>query len=261
MTINQAFKILSDISDPHIARIITDAIPNMSRFKLWRISRQLKHNIPVAKIIHMKWFYGLKFYTNKWTLDPRPDTETLVECVINDYKRAKQISIADLGTGTACIICAIAKNLNASGIALEKSYHAIRVARKNISDLNLSEKISVKHGSFENPNALPSNKFDVIVSNPPYIAHGDKNVDIGATHDPKIALYAKNNGYAAYESIAKNAPRWLKKDGRIYLEIGINMQDKVKEIFTKNNWIYINSVADLGGIIRVLIFEKHDNNN
>ena len=96
MNINQAFKILSNISDPHIARIITDAIPNMSRFRIWRISRQLRANVPVAKIIHNKWFYGLKFYTNKWTLDPRPDTETLVDAVINDYKRAKHISYEHL---------------------------------------------------------------------------------------------------------------------------------------------------------------------
>ena len=258
MNINQAFKILSNISDPHIARIITDAMPNMSRCHLWRISRQLRANVPVAKIIHNKWFYGLKFYTNKWTLDPRPDTETMVDAVINDYKRAKHISVADLGTGTGCIICAIANNINADGIALEKSRQAIRVAKRNIHELNLDEKINVKHGDFGNMNALPNDAFDVIVSNPPYIARNDTRIDAGAMHDPKMALYADNNGYSAYEKIAQNAKNWIHDGGRIYIEIGIDMAEKVKEIFNRTGWIFINSVSDLGGITRVLIFEKHN---
>lgn len=256
MTTNQAFNILSNISGPHVARIILDATPNISRFKLWRICRMLKAGIPVAKIIHNKWFYGLKFYTNKWTLDPRPDTETLVTKVLTDYKKAKHITIADLGTGTGCIICAIAKNLDASGIALEKSYHAIRVANKNIIYLDLSDKVTVKHGDFANPHALPNNAFDVIVSNPPYIDEHDPRVDSGAIHDPQMALYAKHNGLAAYEQIAKNAKKWLKQDGRIYLEIGINMQNAVQKIFTDMGWTFINSEKDLGGIIRVLIFKN-----
>ena len=256
MTTNQAFQILSNIAGPHVARIILDAIPNPSRWRLWRISRQLHANVPVAKIIHNKWFYGLQFYTNKYTLDPRPDTETLVATVIEDYKKTKHISMADLGTGTGCIICAIAKNINATGIAMEKSRHAIRVARKNIHNLGLRDKITIQHGNFGNINALPAGTFDVIVSNPPYIARGDKRVDAGAQHDPYMALYAKHDGLAAYEQIAKNAKTWLKPDGKIYLEIGIGMENAVKEIFSNNGWTFIKSEKDLGDIIRVLVFEN-----
>ncbi|MBO4672041.1 MAG: peptide chain release factor N(5)-glutamine methyltransferase [Alphaproteobacteria bacterium] len=256
MTTNQAFKILSNIAGVHVARIICDAMPNMSQWRLWRVSRQLRANVPVAKIINNKWFYGLQFYTNKWTLDPRPDTETLVDCVINDYKKATNISIADLGTGTACIICAIAKNINATGIALEKSRHAIRVARKNIQNLNLGSKITVQHGDFGNPHALPQNAFDVIVSNPPYIDKHDTRVDAGAMHDPKMALFAKHNGFAAYEQIAKTAKIWLKPAGRIYLEIGIDMQETVTKIFTDNGWTFVKSADDLGEITRVLVFAR-----
>ncbi len=257
MTTNQAFQIISNIAGPHVARIICDAMPNPSRFRLWRISRQLHAGVPVAKIIHNKWFYGLQFYTNKWTLDPRPDTETLVATVISDYEKAKHISVADLGTGTGCIICAIAKHINISGVALEKSGHAIRVANKNIQNLNLGTMISTRHGSFENAHVLPVNAFDVIVSNPPYIASGDKRVNSGALHDPKMALYAKHDGLAAYEQIARNAQNWLKPDGRIYLEIGVGMTTAVKKIFNDNGWIFVKSVKDLGGIIRVLVFQKN----
>ena len=254
MTTNQAFKLLSGISGPHVARIIIDAEPNMSRIRLWRVCRMLRKNVPVAKIIHNKWFYGLRFYTNRWTLDPRPDTETLVDTVLNDYKKAQHIKIADLGTGTGCIICAIAKNINIDGVALEKSRHAIWVARKNITDLNLANRIIVKHGDFQNPNALPKKIFDVIVSNPPYIDKHDPRVDTGAMHDPKMALFAVHAGLGAYETIAKNAKAWLKPSGRIYLEIGINMENDVIQIFTRENWTFVKSARDLGGITRVLVF-------
>jgi len=256
MTINQAFTILSNAAGPHVARIVLDAMPNLSRWRLWRVARQLRAGVPVAKIIHSKWFYGLRFYTNKWTLDPRPDSETLVAAVLDDYARAKHVSIADLGTGTGCIICAIAKNINATGVGLERSGHAARVARKNVQDLGLARAISVRHGDFGRAAALPGAAFDVIVSNPPYIAVGDTRVDAGAMHDPKMALYARDGGLAAYKKIAATAKTWLKPGGRIYLEIGIDMAAPVTQIFTNNGWTFVRSARDLGGITRVLVFSK-----
>lgn len=256
MTINQAFEILSDIAGPHVARIVLDAIPTPSRWRLWRVARQLRAGVPVAKIIHNKWFYGLKFYTNKWTLDPRPDSETLVAAVLDDCAQAPHISIADLGTGTGCIICAIAKNMNATGVALEKSRHAARVARKNVRDLGLANAISVRRGDFGRATALAPAAFDVIVSNPPYIAVGDPRVDAGAMHDPKMALYARDGGLAAYKEIATTAKIWLKPGGRIYLEIGVDMAGPVTEIFQGAGWTFVRSARDLGGITRVLVFSK-----
>lgn len=97
-------------------------------------------------------------------------------------------------------------------------------------------------------------KFDVIVSNPPYIAYGDTRVDTGATHDPKCALYAKNNGLWAYEQIAINAKNWIKPNGRIYLEIGAGQKTSVKKIFSSNGWKFVRDEKDLSGIVRVLIF-------
>lgn len=255
MKTNQAFRNLSDIAGPHVARIILDAMPNMSRIRLWYVARALRRGIPVAKIIHNKWFYGLRFYTNKHTLDPRPDTETLVNAVLQDYAHVKHFTIADIGTGTGCIICAIVKNTNATGIAIDKSHAALRVARKNIHDLELNNKIVVQHGDFNQASALPKKFADVIVSNPPYIARGDTRVDAGAMHDPKMALFAGNDGFAAYMAIAKNGKQWIKDGGRIYIEIGIDMAEKVKKIFTDSGWNFIKSINDLGDITRVLVFK------
>ena len=252
MTINQAFEILKDAGGVRAARIITDNIKNLSRLRVWRMAHALRRGTPVAKIIHQKWFYGLKFYTNKYTLDPRPDTETLVAAVIADNPAAPKI--LDIGTGTGCIIISLVKNIyGAYGVGVDISRSAIRVARRNLQDLGVADKIKICRASFNNPNMVHE-KFDIIVSNPPYIARGDTRVDTGAKHDPRIALYADRNGTAAYEEIAKNAKNWIKPDGKIYIEIGAGQSAPVRKIFNSAGWKFIRADRDLGNIIRVLVF-------
>ena len=154
------------------------------------------------------------------------------------------------------IICALAKNIpNATGIAIDISRPALRVARRNIRLLGLTKKIRTHRASFNRPHNF-GERFDIIVSNPPYIAHNDTRVNIGATYDPKMALYAKKGGLAAYEQIAQNARNWLKQDGKLYLEIGIDMGPDVKNIFVQNGWNLRRTEKDLSGTERVLIFTQ-----
>ena len=252
MTINQAFELLKDAGGIRAARIITDNFPKISWFRAHIIVHRLRHGTPVAKIIHKKWFYGLEFYTNRKTLDPRPDTETLVESVLSDKFTAPKI--LDLGTGTGCIIAAIAKNIDsATGIGFDISRGALRVARRNIKNLNLRDRIKIKRGSFAN-HKMTREKFDIIVSNPPYIEIGDPRVDTGATHDPHIALDAKNRGMAAYEQIAKNAKNWIAESGKLYIEIGAGAEVPVRKIFESAGWKFTRAEKDLSGITRVLVF-------
>lgn len=251
---NQAFEILAHASNPHDARVVIENTKNFSAINIWRIKRALKRGVPVAKVIHQKWFYGLKFYTNRHTLDPRPDTETLVAAVISDCNSDYKPKILDLGTGTGCIISALVKNIHgATGVGIDISRGAVRVARKNIKNLGISDKVKIIKQNFMNCDAVRV-PFDIIVSNPPYIAHGDSRVNIGATFDPKIALYAKSNGLAAYEAISLNAKSWLKKGGKIYLEIGDGQTADVKNIFTNNGWTLDRIEKDLSGIDRVVVF-------
>ena len=253
MNINQAFTILEKSGGVRAARIITTKHPKLSWWRTFYYSYQLKRGMPVAKIIHSKWFYGIEFYTNKHTLDPRPDTETLIESVIKDCVADKNRTILDMGTGTGCIICALCKNIpNTTGIAIDKSRKALRVAKKNIKKLNLTKQIKTKHADFSK---FQSNeKFDIIVSNPPYIKYGDIRVNTHAKFDPAIALYAGNDGLAAYEQIAKNAKKLIKKDGKIYLEIGVGQSAQVIKIFNFYGWKFERTEKDLSGINRVLIF-------
>jgi len=252
MTINQAFELLKDAGGIRAARIITDNLPKISWFRAHIIAHRLRRGTPVAKIIHKKWFYGLEFYTNKQTLDPRPDTETLVESVLSDKFTAPRI--LDLGTGTGCIIAAIAKNTDsATGTAVDISRGALRVARRNIKKLNLRDRIKIKRGTFANPK-MTREKFEIIVSNPPYIALGDPRVDAAAKHDPRVALYVKNRGMAAYEQIATNAKNWIADGGRLYIEIGAGGEVSVRKIFESAGWQFIRANKDLSGITRVLVF-------
>lgn len=255
MKTNQAFEILKNAGGIRAARIIIQNRKNLPFFWVLYTARKLRHNVPVAKIIHEKWFYGLPFYTNKWTLDPRPDSETLVEAVLKNESFNKNLNILDLGTGTGCLIISIVKNIpNAHGVAIEKSRHAVKVAKRNVNNLGLKNKIKVLHASFSSNKTF--GKFDIIISNPPYISHGDKRVDNGAHHDPSMALYAKNNGLAAYKIIARNAKKWLKPNGKIYMEIGADQGLDIREIFAKQGWAFFNNFYDLSGIERVLCFSK-----
>ena len=256
MEINQAFTILQKSGGIRVARIITENTKKLSRIRVLWMAHQLRCGVPVAKIIHQKWFFGLKFYTNKHTLDPRPDTETLVSAVISDFKSDTPHTILDLGTGTGCIICSLIKNMqNTSGIAADKSYTALRVARRNITTLGLSDKIKTKRINFFHRRNFDK-LFDIIVSNPPYIARNDTRVNDAATHDPDMALYASDNGLAAYKAIAKNAKEWITDNGKLYLEIGIDQGTDIKIIFMQNGWNLIKNAYDLSGIERVLVFQK-----
>ena len=253
MNTNQAFTILQKFGGIRAARIITDKYPKISWIRTLYYARLLKHGMPVAKIIHSKWFYGLEFYTNKHTLDPRPDTETLVAAIIKDCDTNEEHKILDMGTGTGCIICALCKNIpNTTGIAIDKSKSALRVAKRNIKKLKLDKQIKIKHANFATFKS--EDKFDIIVSNPPYIKYGDMRVNDAAQFDPRIALYAKKDGLAAYEQIAKNAKKLLKDDGKIYLEIGVGQSSQIIKIFNFYGWKFERVEPDLSGINRVLVF-------
>ena len=254
MEINQAFAILSAAGGPHAARIITDRFGQMSRFTVWRIARQLRRGVPVAKIVHEKWFYGIPFYTDKYTLDPRPDTETLVESVLHDWNGTHNLRLLDLGTGTGCIAISIIMNIpGATGVGVDISPRALMVANKNKCDMGLCDQLELVQGTFKNAH-LDGERFNVIVSNPPYIARGDKRVNAGARFDPAVALYAKHNGLAAYIQIADHMRANIRQNGRLYIEIGAGMSRAVRSIFKNAGWKFVRADKDLGGKIRVLVF-------
>ena len=184
---------------------------------------------PIAYLLGEKEFWSKKFLVNKDTLIPRPETELLVEKLVSIYKK-NRITILDIGTGTGCIILSLLSELkNSKGIAVDISSKAIVVANKNAYKFNLSDRIKFLNKSFENHYGK---KFDLIVSNPPYIKRSDiKNLseDI-KKFEPRIALDGGNDGLDLIKKVIYKSRKILKINGTLALEIGNEQLNKVSKI-------------------------------
>lgn len=214
---------------------------------------------PIAYIVGKKEFYSINFFINEHVLIPRPETEMLVDAVITESSR-EEIRILDLGTGSGAIAVSLAANLPLAEIgATDISDQALEVATKNARANNVANRIKfIKSDWFKNLSMLDE-KFDFIVSNPPYISVDDKSYMTEETlkYEPVGALFANNNGLAAYESIIANAGNFLKKEGKIFLEIGFNQAEAVMSILREYSFREIKLLKDLSEHDRVLVAVCH----
>ena len=214
---------------------------NISAFKnyLQRRSR----NEPIAYILKEKEFWSKKFDVNKGTLIPRPETELLVDKLSTIYK-GKKISILDIGTGSGCIIISLLSCLHHSnGIGVDISKNAIITAKKNERKFELSNRLKFLNKSFNN---IFGKKFDLIVSNPPYIDSKDiKNLsDDIKRYEPIIALDGGNDGLDLIKKIIYKSKYILKVNGMLALEIGNEQIKKVSKILTDNNFRIKHVIKD-----------------
>jgi len=180
----------------------------------------LKKQIPIQYIISETEFYGITFKVNKHVLIPRPETEELVDWIIKDYQNTSTIKILDIGTGSGCIAISLAKNIsNAEVFALDVSSEAIKIAKSNAISNNIS--IHFIETDILNLNKLP-HKFDIIVSNPPYVRELEKEQmqENVLENEPHIALFVKNeNPLLFYTKISDFAKSHLTSNGHLYFEI------------------------------------------
>lgn len=186
----------------------------------------LKQGKPVQYIVGNVDFYGLNFKVNENVLIPRFETEELVEKTIEYVGEYfdKDISILDIGTGSGCIAITLNKNLNSKVDAVDISDEALQIAR--INNENNNTKVNFfKSNIFENVNK----KYDLIISNPPYIAYDEEIMDIVKDNEPNIALYADDNGLYFYKDILRNAKKNLKRKSIIAFEIGMEQGEYIKE--------------------------------
>jgi release factor glutamine methyltransferase len=215
---------------------------------------ELEKGKPLSRIIGIREFWSLPFQLSEATLDPRPDSETLIEAVLDHRKdKSKDLRILDLGTGTGCLVLSLLHEYkNATGIGIDLNPKAVETAALNATNLNLATRAIFQQGSwFDGVNE----KFDLIISNPPYITPDDyKTLDNTVrNYDPKLALVADNNGLACYEKIISNAKNYLKPDGILVLEIGFGQKDAVSALLSQNGFDHYKSRQDLAGIDRCLI--------
>lgn len=209
--------------------------------------------VPVQYITNKQEFMNLKFYVDENVLIPQPDTELLVEEVISLYKD-KECEILDLCTGSGAIGVSLAKYINKSYVTISDiSEKAIQIAKLN-SEINQVHKKMEYYESnlFE---SLEKKKYDVIVSNPPYIETSTiETLDKQVKHEPYIALDGGVDGLDFYKKIIKNAPTYLINGGMLFLEIGYNQKNSVIKLLEENkNYSNIYSKKDLGGNDRIVV--------
>jgi len=208
---------------------------------------QLLNNIPIQYITGNQEFFRNTFKVNQNVLIPRFDTEVLIEEILKIS--SKDMKVLDLCTGSGCIAISLSENLdNANIIATDVSETALGIANKN----DRKRKITFKQSDmFEN---LCDEKFDIIVSNPPYIkTKVIENLSKEVQKEPKLALDGGEDGLKFYRAITENAYKYLNNDGYLCLEIGENQKEEVMELLKSNNYQDIYCKKDLAGNDRVII--------
>ena len=215
-----------------------------------------KNGEPIAYLINKKEFWKNEFYVNKDVLIPRPDTELIIEQVLKIYSKESKLKVLDIGTGSGCILLSILKERpNFYGIGIDISKKSINVSKFNANRLNLTNRVKFIHSSVDN---FRIGKYDIIVSNPPYIEllnlkYLEKDV---VNFEPKLALEGGIDGFSIIRKVVCNAKTLIKKNGKFFLEIGFNQKNKVKKIL-KDEGFYVNkAVKDYGNNDRCIVSTK-----
>ncbi len=210
-----------------------------------RIEKRKKH-IPLQYIINKQNFYGLDLYVNESVLIPRYDTENIVDCIVKDFEGSKDISVLDLCTGSGCIAISLKKNGFEKVFALDISDKALEVAKHN-AYIHNADITFIKSDLYkELPNDI---RFDLIVSNPPYIRTGEieKLDDEVKDFEPKLALDGGKDGLDFYKKILNLSKDFINKNGSLYFEIGYDQAKDVVDIAKKEGYYNIKIIKDLSG--------------
>lgn len=230
-------------------RILTDAeVKTLDAMIARRALRE-----PVSRIIGTRGFWKSEFKLSPQTLDPRPDSETLIEAALK-YADVPPATILDLGTGTGCLLLSLLQEYpNATGLGIDISEEAAATARENAAALKLDTRASFLAIDWnEWQSAQP---YDLVISNPPYIAPDEiAGLEPEVTqYDPMTALVGGDDGLECYRSIAALLPRTLKKGGLVVLEIGHAQADAVKSILALSGVTVIQTLTDLAGSDRAVV--------
>ena len=232
---------------------------------LFEALSRLKLEEPIQYIIGETEFFGLPFKVNEHTLIPRPETEELVEWIVkchSEQSEESKLNIIDIGTGTGCIAISLAKNLpNAKVYALDVSEEAIKIAKQN-AELNKVKIHFIKADilDWKNVSQRQNGKFDIIVSNPPYVRNLEK-VEIKNNvleHEPHLALFVEDtNPLQFYKAITEFAVDKLVKNGLLFFEINQYLGDETKRLLQDKGFLDLELKTDIFGNNRMLKGKKN----
>lgn len=213
------------------------------------VATRAKH-IPLQHITGVQEFMGLEFHVNEHVLVPRQDTEILVENVLQDLE--SDMRVLDMCTGSGCILLSLLKLCgcaNVGGLGVDISEEALKVARKNAESLEVHAQF-LHSDLFENVEGL----YDIIVSNPPYIRTAviERLQEEVKFHDPFVALDGKEDGLYFYRRIVEESPKYLKKGGKLFFEIGHDQGEDVSKLMKHAGFTDVAVKKDLAGLDRVV---------
>ncbi len=224
----------------------------MSRYDA-AIARRAAHE-PVSKIVGLRAFHGLDFIVTGDVLDPRADSETLVDAALELAPDAR--TVLDLGTGSGCLLLTLLHRLPfATGLGVDASQAALAIARQNAERLHLDEKARfIRSDWLEKVDGT----FDLVVCNPPYIGERERHTlsDDVLLWDPQAALFADEDGLAAYRRIAPTLGKALSETGTAFFEIGSGQEEAVSRLFSVCGFGDITFRRDIAGIRRCMIVRR-----
>ena len=236
--------------DKILGRILSDAELNLIKEKA---ELRIKERVPVQYITGEGYFMGEFFKVTPAVLIPRDETEILVRKAIELIQTNNFKNVLDIGTGSGCIACTIAKNTDATVLGVDISSDALRVALDNVTKLGINNRaVFRKSDLFEK--VREEEKFDIIISNPPYIPH-DVELSEEVMKEPELALRADEDGLEFYRKITEKAPEFLKECGWLMYELGIGEGNAVKA-FMQEHFTDVTIIKDLAGIDRVIYGRK-----
>lgn len=212
------------------------------------LRRRAKTREPVSRILGRREFWSLEFRVTPAVLDPRPDSETLIEAALAAFpEKLMPFTVLDLGTGSGCLLLAVLhERPNAVGLGVDASEQALAVARANAKRLGLAERVEFRHSDWA---AAVTEAFDLVLCNPPYIAENERAALAPevARHDPRAALFAGPDGLDAYRVILPDLPRLLAPGGLALFEIGASQAEAVTGIAGASGVAVLEVGQDLAG--------------
>ena len=224
--------------------------------KFKNLIERRKKGEPIAYLVNKKDFWKDEFFVTRDVLIPRPDTELIVEQVLKIYSNDAKLQVLDIGTGSGCILLSILKerpNVNGTGIDISKK--SINVSKFNAKQLNLTNRVKFFHSSVDN---FKIGKYDLIVSNPPYIEllnlkYLEKDI---VNFEPKLALSGGLDGFSKIRKVINRAKTLIKKNGKLILEIGFNQKNKAKRILEEEGFYVNKTIKDYGNNDRCIVSTK-----
>lgn len=219
------------------------------------LQRRLNHE-PLSKILGVREFWSLPFRVTADTLDPRPDSETLIEAVLTLFpEKTSPWRILDLGTGTGCLLLSLLHEYPEGwGVGVDRSKAAIQVAQDNAVRLRYVNRSAFVVGDW---GTALAGRFDIILSNPPYIDRSEPLPPEVKNYDPDQALYAEEGGLACYRILAEQIPSLMAPGCKIFFEIGVGQMEAVTSLFLESKaFSLVQAVPDLQGHSRCVVFSR-----